>query len=551
MANQVSALTVMSSNSGVRNIRAMFEAKSEYTSPPSRGRSPVGSEGTGTRSTSSRPLSKVRTSFVAVERSGQLGPQLGLRRMSSSGDAISGVDPGSEAKIDKLSEMARPETPKTNGNGNGTTDISTNGVADSAPSSSVLEKVKEEETTTLPRDNSHYAFDGDRDRPIDGPISSSNIEDTGKKSSFNPEESTDTPTIQESQSSNADAKDITTPNKANTAQKGTPATKSVSPTKSKSFTSRPLPIRTKNDIGGSPQVKKSGETSKVSNSPRTPKTPASSSNQPHKVSSPRQPLSSTNSPKHPISGNGGKRLSEPNKEPTRKTSRASIASTATIKQQTSTSTVPSRKPTSSLATSASAKPRPKSPTRPARLPAAATAATAASAAKTGGLPASRSPSRTGSTIVNRKSSTVNKDVSNSRLRGPQTTSTTAKTTRPPPGSNAAAERPKSRSAVGKAPDEGFLARMMRPTASSASKVHDKTDQKSSPPRKGPTGKPKRKSDGTDVVKLKDSEPPMPAESQAEESNSINAPAEKDSAEEVPAAVDDMKESGTSTEPLAT
>lgn len=46
------------------------------------------------------------------------------------------------------------------------------------------------------------------------------------------------------------------------------------------------------------------------------------------------------------------------------------------------------------------------------------------------------------------------------------------------------ERPKSRMSIagGKAPDEGFLARMMRPTASSASKTHERVEVKT-PPRK--------------------------------------------------------------------
>lgn len=56
---------------GVRNLRAIFENKASdlSTSPPSRGRSPNGS----TNSSGSRPVSKVRASFVSVERSGEGG----------------------------------------------------------------------------------------------------------------------------------------------------------------------------------------------------------------------------------------------------------------------------------------------------------------------------------------------------------------------------------------------------------------------------------------------------------------------------------------------
>ncbi|KAI7782411.1 hypothetical protein LA080_013558 [Diaporthe eres] len=51
----------------VRNLRAMFENKTQ-DSPPDRGRSPAGTE-------SPRPLSKVRTSFVAIEKDGRIGLQ--------------------------------------------------------------------------------------------------------------------------------------------------------------------------------------------------------------------------------------------------------------------------------------------------------------------------------------------------------------------------------------------------------------------------------------------------------------------------------------------
>src|SRR5947209_130237 len=74
-------------NSGVRNLRAMFENKTSdlatSTSPPSRGRSPADSEA----SLQSRPVSKVRASFVAGERPAEAGQgqQWGLRKASDVG----------------------------------------------------------------------------------------------------------------------------------------------------------------------------------------------------------------------------------------------------------------------------------------------------------------------------------------------------------------------------------------------------------------------------------------------------------------------------------
>ncbi|KAI4153411.1 MAG: hypothetical protein LQ340_002325 [Diploschistes diacapsis] len=86
-------------NAGVRNIRAMFEAKNEQASPPSRGRSPAaGSE--SIRSSSSRPMSKVRSSFIAVqEKSGHFGPILGMRKTSEFGDAASSAGKIKEGEI--------------------------------------------------------------------------------------------------------------------------------------------------------------------------------------------------------------------------------------------------------------------------------------------------------------------------------------------------------------------------------------------------------------------------------------------------------------------
>ncbi|KAF4507614.1 hypothetical protein G6O67_004093 [Ophiocordyceps sinensis] len=87
--------------SQVRNLRAMFENKGDK-SPPDRGRSPgvstssanpIGASGPG----SPRPLSKVRTNFVAIERDGRIGlrrdhsgeSSLSRRRMSIETDAES------------------------------------------------------------------------------------------------------------------------------------------------------------------------------------------------------------------------------------------------------------------------------------------------------------------------------------------------------------------------------------------------------------------------------------------------------------------------------
>ncbi|KAF9876954.1 hypothetical protein CkaCkLH20_05800 [Colletotrichum karsti] len=71
--------------SAVKNLRAMFEQKQD-ASPPDRGRSPgLSSNGTETPPPSTRPLSKIRTSFVAIEKDGRVG----LRRDPSNESSLS------------------------------------------------------------------------------------------------------------------------------------------------------------------------------------------------------------------------------------------------------------------------------------------------------------------------------------------------------------------------------------------------------------------------------------------------------------------------------
>ncbi|KAI6783178.1 uncharacterized protein J7T54_000680 [Emericellopsis cladophorae] len=61
--------------SQVKNLRAMFENKGDDSNPPDRGRSPAGfSSNRGSNASESpRPLSTVRTNFVAIEKHGRIG----------------------------------------------------------------------------------------------------------------------------------------------------------------------------------------------------------------------------------------------------------------------------------------------------------------------------------------------------------------------------------------------------------------------------------------------------------------------------------------------
>ncbi|KAG9187648.1 hypothetical protein G6011_05519 [Alternaria panax] len=177
------------------------------------------------------------------------------------------------------------------------------------------------------------------------------------------------------------------------------------------------------------------------------------------------------------------------KVPTAKTSRTSLrpapsssaatptTAAAAAKTKPITAPVENKKPTipkpitsaprKSTSPTGFKKPAPKSPTRPVGLPSRLTAPTAASAAKHGEEPK-----------VTRKPSTTTRAVP-PKAAAPKTSRASLAPSAP--------KRPESRTSTTSAASKGgFLERMMRPTAASSSKTHDKPHEKaSSPPRKAP------------------------------------------------------------------
>ncbi|KAL3421358.1 mucin-7 precursor protein [Phlyctema vagabunda] len=178
------------------------------------------------------------------------------------------------------------------------------------------------------------------------------------------------------------------------------------------------------------------------------------------------------------------------KEPEKKAVKASAASSNNPKQRRpSHGSVPppSLRIQPSPPRTGFVKPKPRSPTRPVRLPASLTAHTASSGSKTAVASppnrqtlsrasgnaqsnTTRSPSRaTGSKAITRNPSTTNKTSSRPSLGPPPGNTLNKKTSRQSlPGHGAPA-------------DEGFLARMMRPTTSSASKTAEKVPD--TPPKR--------------------------------------------------------------------
>lgn len=210
-----------------------------------------------------------------------------------------------------------------------------------------------------------------------------------------------------------------------------------------------------------------------------------------KVSPTKSPL-----PKTPTTPRGRGRPSEvtkkePDKKP-EKISRGSLGSNQTSKPTSRSATTSGVAPKTRIQPSPPqtgfVKPKPRSPTRPVKLPASLMAHTASSGSKTATAPAtsgrqslsrasgniqptnslqahhalSRSPSRVSTTTstLNRKTSTLNKGSSRPSLGPPPSTLRKQSSRQSLPHSTAPA-------------DEGFLARMMRPTTSSASKTLEK------------------------------------------------------------------------------
>ncbi|MCJ1373399.1 hypothetical protein MMC20_004627 [Loxospora ochrophaea] len=533
------------SSSGVRNLRAMFEANQEPTTSPSRGRSPSVSESVG--SSSSRPISKVRASFVAVERSGQFGPQLGLRKMSTSnsGDASAGGDGASDTP-EPESNSSNVEPSKVNGHiaansqsavspvkevgEQGTLDGSKDATAssehpttsdslrDDNPSANPdkpVSAVEDETANLLPADpkdanivaNGNTLTESAEDQAggVSGLASKAKSNDTSKQSeaaalSSSNEHST--------QADTQDVSAITNEGASGQLESQEPSGGAVEST-SEPASSRPSAIATNVEAPsaeGQSAAKASVAAAKSPKKASMAKTPSAPS---------RQPLAKTASPKQSIQAKEPSKNTskEPAKAPIKKPSRASLGPNG------HTGSGPKSKPASASSTGPSAgeastssfvKPRPKSPTRPVRLPQSATASTASSAAKLGGSAPSRSPSRVSNATTNftRKPSTLNKDrpAAHSKAASSTRASLQNKPSRTSLPANARIpERPKSR-ASNVPTDDSFLARMMRPTASSASKTHEKVEVKS-PPQKGSSVKPNRKSEGAEQDKSKRSKSP--------------------------------------------
>ncbi|KAL9949825.1 hypothetical protein D7B24_008004 [Verticillium nonalfalfae] len=403
--------------SGVKNLRAMFEQKQD-ASPPERGldrgRSPGDSS---TRSeTPPRPLSKVRTNFIAVqEKDGRIG----LRRDPS--------DDGSTRSLSRRRLSVNTEEGSVSA-------FSERTMAFTEP---IPESPRAPETTT----SSHGAngTNGDStgllgavtDRPSHNPDKHMDVETPTPK--LLPADPTEKPP------SNLSA--IST-------DKATKATAATTKTGAKSPT-RQLPSRL--------------QTTKT-----TTKAPAKS---------PALPKTPTSLPRAAGATQVTKTTREPVKKPVEKgTTSKPATTTARTATRVGTSTSAAKKATpapvsiSSSGSTGFVKPKVKSPTRPVNLPSSLMAPTAASASHSKiARPTSRSSVSTTATSATTTTKTLRKQRSSINQSRPSLG--------PPP--KKAQDHPVTKKE--REVDEGFLARMMRPTQSSSSKLSDKAPI--TPPRK--------------------------------------------------------------------
>ncbi|EFQ31908.1 uncharacterized protein GLRG_07052 [Colletotrichum graminicola M1.001] len=423
--------------SAVKNLRAMFEQKAD-TSPPDRGRSPGLSSGTETPPPA-RPLSKIRTSFVAIEKDGRMGLRrdpsndsngsLSQRRLSSHTEG--------EASVSGLSDktMATEDT---------SVGYKTNIVGSPIPES--------------PRRP-------DADKPTNG-ASPPNLGALTDHPSHNPDKHVD----------------LETP---------TPELLPGDPTQ--------IPPQTTTAANGAAPAKAPKAGAPKTGTPKT-EPPKGSTKPPKKIPAQLAPPATitraktpTRSPitaKTPTTGAAASKLSapKPQHESAKKTSEKTVTSTATAAATVTPKTGAkpagsNKKPTPVHVSPGSGtgfvKPKVKSPTKPVKLPASLMAPTAASVSKVRETPRetlSRASGNQGRPAS--RASTAGAGAPPRTLRRQNSVINRPRPSIGPPPKKPLQDHPITKKE--KEIDESFLARMMRPTASSSSKLTEKAPV--TPPR---------------------------------------------------------------------
>ncbi|KAI3401197.1 hypothetical protein diail_11902 [Diaporthe ilicicola] len=435
----------------VRNLRAMFENKTQE-SPPDRGRSPAGTE-------SPRPLSKVRTSFVAIEKDGRIGlQQRDLSEASSiSGRKLSGdTEAASSVQLDNTStNVSSPITSRSELNRG-------------PPTASFH--------ASPPRPEPGSTSGRGPSPPADSPASGAVVSGPPKQvaslaSSGAPKGLAESPQIKENQNPGGRKYDQGSQARKAGQSQGAGDKGQSEGTASEVVHKGSNGISAGGSTGGSATVGTNGGRTAVTTAVNgadkaKPTKPAAA------AAAPPSKMPNSNAVKSPDPVPQPVPQSVPQSKPAGKPANTTSHPPTTPK---AVRPATEKKPAPVGASPGGfVKPRPKSPTRPVKLPASLTTHTTASGSRTrnsGGAPPSSHENITRSTSRSKAST---KALARS--------SSAASRQRPsigPPPKQPAKDHPviKREAKV----DEGFLARMMRPTQASASKVNEKVPV--TPPRR--------------------------------------------------------------------
>ena len=434
------------SSAGVKSLRAMFENSAPTSpSPDSRGRSVSGNSSNSSQ-TIDRPLSKVRSSFIAVEKMQMISPSASIKDRERRGS----FSLSQETEVDAIQEIHKvvseeQESRKSSKEVGETVPEQAVESAQAAPTpvATPLLAAVGKKPSLQPKRQEKMAAGVKGDKP-----------QACSKSKAAPEPASKESPLQQPTSSE--------PEPLRNGGKSDPI---ESPAQSTGHPSSHVPLN-----GASERERDSSETHAPSNTVQASQMPpnatpipvteqrASPENPPHPTPVRTTKPSTTRTP-------STQRNDARNRQPSRTASaRSSLASNTTL-------------PGTIDRGIGFVKPRPKSPTRPLKLPAHLVAPTASSAAK---LRASEIPAGPLSPKAN---GTPGLRASTSGLRSrresaverarPAPAPAPAPAWGPPPKKKVDGEATKKKGVVeGKAvkePDKGFLERMMRPTASSAAK----------------------------------------------------------------------------------
>ncbi|KAI4181010.1 MAG: hypothetical protein L6R41_006874 [Letrouitia leprolyta] len=515
---------------GIADLRAKFENQHNDTSPPSRGRSPAGQE-----SVVGGEKRKIRTSFISVEKSGQMGPSADRESIGSNEGQKVGTDTTNETEAgmngekDRLMSTTNDSKNEIGQQENGENSKETTGTNNRTlhPEEAALQDAINPDKPSTAEENDvplmqpsdpkdELAVTGGealapKGESLGALLKGSEFEEGEELKNPSPEKSiiADVPTT---------PKKTKTPQKINKGRPNTDSTAKIngSPrSKLGSTRSTPLkkPVADPDDKPPTISLSASKDPTEPSKAPLSPTdTTKSQKESVRKPASPGQ-HAHPKAQAQPSDVEKKKMSTRPLTRPSTSAKPAKPAKPVTSSGKPATSSASSsdakiRSPTSPKAV----KPKAKSPTRPVRLPGAATAMTAASAAKHGSAAAAPEPSSRASLSGTTRASTLHKPTTSKAPHKPAPSVAPSLRSKAPRSSLPASStvpKPKPRTSLASTNAAGgdFLARMMRPTQASASKTHEKVEQKT-PPKKRVFSRPKKIGD-------EDSEQPESKSAQSE------------------------------------